>query len=112
MNLREIDGVLVDPDLADILDDVSAEEWAFFNTSEDLSDRLAARMDETGVSKTELARRMGTSRAFITKVLRGDANLTIKTLTRIAHHLDAKVEFKICDKKSDSVGRSRHGHGQ
>jgi transcriptional regulator with XRE-family HTH domain len=39
-------------------------------------------MDEAGIGRAELARRMGRARSYVTRLLRGDHNLTVKTLAR------------------------------
>ena len=39
-------------------------------------------LEDAGLSRAELARRMGTHRSFITRMMQGDHNLTIKTLAR------------------------------
>lgn len=52
-------------------------------------------MEEQGVSKAELARRLGTSRAYVTKLLGGDANFTLQTMTRVAMALGAAVHVHV-----------------
>jgi plasmid maintenance system antidote protein VapI len=39
-------------------------------------------MNEAGVSKAEMARRMQCNRSFVTRMLTGSHNLTIKTIAR------------------------------
>lgn len=48
-------------------------ERAIFETTE----RLCELMDETGVSRSELARRLGTTPGYVTQLLDGTANMTI-----------------------------------
>jgi transcriptional regulator with XRE-family HTH domain len=36
----------------------------------------------SGISRAELSRRMGRSRSFVTRMLRGDHNLTVRTMAR------------------------------
>jgi transcriptional regulator with XRE-family HTH domain len=52
-------------------------------------------MKANHMNKSQLAGKLGTSKAFVTKVLTGDANLTFKTLTKIVHALDGRVSTKI-----------------
>ena len=52
-------------------------------------------MDEQGVSRAELARRLGTSRAYVTKLLGGDANFTLETMTKVAMALGAAVHVHV-----------------
>lgn len=60
-------------------------------------DRL---MKEKEVSRAELARRMGTSRAYITKMLGGNANFTLMTMVKLAMALDGAVHIHISDRRA------------
>jgi len=48
---------------------------------------ILRRMKELGISQTELARRMKASRPYVTKVLKGDVNITLGTASRFAKAL-------------------------
>lgn len=50
-------------------------------------------MDEQCVSKAELARRLGRSRAYVTKLLNGSTNMTIRTIADVLFHLDRRLEI-------------------
>jgi transcriptional regulator with XRE-family HTH domain len=60
-----------------------------------LNEEICAIMEEKGISRSELARRLGKTRAYVTKILNGVPNLTIETLTRISLALGAKLEIKM-----------------
>lgn len=51
-------------------------------------------MDDTGVSKSELARRMGCDRSFVTRMLSGSHNLTIKTMAKSMAVCGFEVRFE------------------
>jgi len=55
-------------------------------------------MDAQQVSRAELARRLDVSRAYITKLLNGNANITIDTMVRVAMALGAKVNLAMTEK--------------
>jgi transcriptional regulator with XRE-family HTH domain len=55
---------------------------------------IARLMQEQGVTKAELARRLGKSRAYITQMLSGSANLTVRTLAEVAYALGAEVRLE------------------
>jgi len=59
------------------------------------SEEIGRMMDERGVSQAELARRLGTSRAYVAKVLRSTANLTLATMAKLALALDARVDLHL-----------------
>ena len=48
------------------------------------TDDLYRAMKKKNIKKSELATKLGTSPAYITKVLRGDVNFTLKTMFRLA----------------------------
>lgn len=56
---------------------------------------VCAVMEEKKISRTELARRLGTSPAYVTKLLRGDTNFTLATLVKVARALGAELEVRL-----------------
>jgi transcriptional regulator with XRE-family HTH domain len=57
--------------------------------------QVNARMQAQGVSNTELARRMGTSPAYVTRLFRGSANLSVQTMTKLAHAVNGKLSLAL-----------------
>jgi plasmid maintenance system antidote protein VapI len=66
----------------------------------EFTEDLARLMKEKDVNRAELARRMGTSRAYITKMLGGNANFTLATMVKLAMALDGAVHIHIADKRA------------
>ena len=58
----------------------------------DFTEALYVAMEEQGVTRTELARRLGTSQAYVTRVLSGHANFTLKTMSKLALALGLQLE--------------------
>ena len=53
-------------------------------------------LDKSGMNKAELAKRLDVSPAYISKVLRGDANVTIETMVKLIRAVGAsKLSFQI-----------------
>jgi len=50
-------------------------------------------IEQDGVSRAELARRIGKSKAFVTQLLRGSRNITLRTLADVAWALGARIEL-------------------
>src|SRR5690606_6693715 len=50
-----------------------------------------------GISNSELAQRMETSNAYITKALRGDSNFTIDSMVKLAHAAGANLHIHVAD---------------
>jgi transcriptional regulator with XRE-family HTH domain len=70
-------------------------EWELESLLLDVNEGLWAAMQARGVSRSDLADRLGTSRAYVTKLLDGQENMTLKTLVRVANALDMKVATKL-----------------
>lgn len=91
----------------------SPEYWRQMATL-DFAEDLSRLMEEAGMTRAELARRMGTSQAYITQVLRADANFTLETMTRLAMVFDRRVTVHLAPKHSvtaweDTPYTPRHG---
>jgi len=59
----------------------------------DAAELVARLMEEQGVNKAELARRLGKSRAWVTQLLSGKANMTMRTFAEVVHALGAQVKL-------------------
>jgi len=57
------------------------------------SELIAKLMTEQHVSKADLARRLKKSRAWVTQLLSGKANMTVRTLAEVVYTLDAEVKL-------------------
>jgi transcriptional regulator with XRE-family HTH domain len=68
------------------------------------SEAIARLMVEQNVSKADLARRLNKSRAWVTQLLGGKANMTIRTLADVVYALDAEITLH-----AQSPGRKRSG---
>lgn len=59
----------------------------------EVTEMISKLMEEQDVSKTELARRLETSRANVTQMLDGRRNMTLRTLVDVVFHLGASVSI-------------------
>jgi len=66
-------------------------------------EEVIALMKEKGISRAELARRLGTSRAYITRMFRLKSNFTLKTLVQLAHALGTKISIHLCEPEVQTV---------
>ena len=64
----------------------------------DLNEKIIDMMAQRKVNRVELARRLGVSKAFITKMLNGNPNMTIKTINSLALALDCQLYLDIYPK--------------
>ena len=63
----------------------------------DFSIQMEKRRKNAGLSYADLAKKIGTSAAYITKVFRGDANLTIESMVKLSRATGGKVDLRIID---------------
>ncbi|HKV07364.1 MAG TPA: helix-turn-helix transcriptional regulator [Thermoanaerobaculia bacterium] len=61
----------------------------------EVAEELSRLMTEKDISQGALAERVGRSPVYIAKVLRGDANLTIAVLVKLARALDSEVRIHL-----------------
>ena len=61
----------------------------------DLIEQVVKIMNNTGVSPEELAERMGVSGAAVTRLLRGNTNINLKTMASIAKALGYTININI-----------------
>ena len=79
--------------------------WSYLASLEFI-DQICAQMDAQGVSSAELARRMGTSRAYVSKVLAGEANFTIATMGKLAFALGLRVKADLAPLEEESGAKA------
>ena len=65
------------------------QEWLILEVTE----LIASLMDEKGVKKTELAERLDRTKGYITQLLDGRANMTLKTISDVMLALDSSLEI-------------------
>lgn len=61
----------------------------------DFTEDLSRVMAEKKVSRSELARRIGASPAYVTKVLRGNVNFTLASMSKLARAFDFEVRLHL-----------------
>jgi transcriptional regulator with XRE-family HTH domain len=71
----------------------------------DFAEEVGRLMEEQNVSRAELARRLGTSPAYVTKILRWTANLTLTSMSKIALAFGSRVRLSLGPKSAPSGRR-------
>jgi len=61
----------------------------------EVTEALWEAMEQAHVSKTELAQRMGATKGYVSQVLNGSRNMTLRTLADIGHALALKPVFAL-----------------
>lgn len=61
----------------------------------EFTESVVHEIERQGITRTELAKRIGATPAYITKILRGEANFTLETKVRLARALDADLRVHL-----------------
>jgi len=61
----------------------------------DVTEQICAAMAEQDIPRSELAQRLGVSRAYVTKLLNGHGNMTLRTLVEVAHALGGAMNVSM-----------------
>ena len=85
----------------------SEENRVLFNRDDfilDVTEQICGRMNEKGISRSDLAESLGKSKSFVSQVLNGHRNMTLGTLADIVHALKMKVKVRISSEIWDDAG--------
>lgn len=67
------------------------------------TDKISLEMERQGMSKSDLARKIGKKPPFITRVLRGNSNITLATMVQILTALGLKFDFNFLHVTEDAA---------
>ena len=65
----------------------------------DIDEQIVRLMQEKGNTRTRFAGLLGVSRAYVTKLLNGNENLSIKQLVRVCAALDCGIDVAIIPRR-------------
>ena len=83
-------------------DEALAEHW--FNVKHMAFDRLLDSFKKSGLKQTDVAKRLGSDEARVSKWLRGKENLTLRTMSNLARALGYRlvIQFEALDQLKKS----------
>jgi transcriptional regulator with XRE-family HTH domain len=76
-------------------------DYELANAEMDFTDALEDLMRRRNVNKSELARRIETSPAYITKILRGSTNFTLETMVKLVRAVEGRLHVRVCGTEDD-----------
>ena len=77
----------------------------------DFTEGLHKIMEANGVTRSDLARRLRVSPAYITKVLRGNVNFTVDSMVRLVRAAGGEVSIRIAPKNKRERNSSYRKQG-
>ena len=72
----------------------------------DVTEQLAGALENGGVTRAELARRMGRTPGFVSQLLGGGRNLTLRTVADIAAALSLRPSFKLSSRRISAAAET------
>jgi len=65
------------------------------------TEKIVGIMDRKGITRASLARKMGCTPAYVTRLLRGTVNFTMLTMRKIADAIGCNINYdlSVCDQK-------------
>lgn len=77
----------------------------------DATELISRAMEQQGILKTDLAKRLGKSKAYVTQVLGGQSNMTLRTLSDLANALGYDVELGAVNRENAQTVQVGHWNG-
>lgn len=81
-----------------LVDPVLRRELAREGMIVEATEAIAVALEQSGISRAELARRLGRHRSFVTRLLSGPRNLTVATVGEVLDALgfEGNIELRPC----------------
>lgn len=64
----------------------------------EFTERVLVEMEKKNITRVQLATSLGNSKPFVTKLLKGNANMTVKTMVAVAHALGCNLHLDLYPK--------------
>lgn len=64
----------------------------------DVTEQISIRLHELGLRPADLAERLGVSRAYVSQMMAGKPNMTLRTMVNVALALNQHVAIKLEDR--------------
>jgi transcriptional regulator with XRE-family HTH domain len=84
---------------------VKSSEFWLENIQDDLYSRVKAYMKKNDINQTELAKELGVSRAYISQIMNGSFNFTLKKLIEISLHIGVFPDLKFIPFESPEINK-------
>lgn len=83
-----------------------AEKDSKFHAEElkiEIAEQIFCAMERKNLNRAQLAEKLGLDKSYVSKVLKGNINLTIETIAKIGKELDAAWTIKLEDKPKEEI---------
>lgn len=87
-------------------------EYELYGVLLEFTEQMAQALIAQDLKRSELAQRLGTSRAWVTKLLDGQENMTLKTMVRVANALDMDLNVMLKQRPTKARSSTRRAPGK
>lgn len=70
------------------------DNWSWLQYSQKIAVKILLRMKQTGLTQQALAERMNCTQQYVSKILKGNENLSLDTLSKLEEVLDMNLLSK------------------
>lgn len=88
------------------------DEYWIAQAVQELNEEICRLMEERSVTRSELARRLGVSPAYVTKILRGNTNFTLASMVRLARALGADLKVGLVARSVEATQNDVSARGK
>lgn len=98
----EVSEVKNTPSLADLIAQMPTSEDLAWDHAMDISGSVYTRLKELKMTQKELAKKLDVTPGRVTQIIKGDPGMTLKTLARLEHALDIRLDegFRYASRRS------------
>lgn len=72
---------------------IHEENLAQVSTLIDISNLINEAIEDKGINQTELAKKLGVTRGYVSRLLSGNENLSVKNVTKVLYILGKRLVF-------------------
>lgn len=80
------------------------EDYWAAHAALDFTEQVCREMERLGVTRAELARRMETSPAYVSKILRGESNFTMASMVKLTRALGVPLRIELGEETTSRSG--------
>ncbi|MBT9521908.1 MAG: helix-turn-helix transcriptional regulator [Dechloromonas sp.] len=96
--------MIVNKELSDFLDTAKAKDTYWVEKAKiDYAMALEKQRKAAGFSYSDIAKKIASSAAYISKVFRGDSNLTIESMVKLSRAAGGRLDVRIIDEKAQVI---------
>ena len=81
-----------------------------YEFSFEVTEAIIEAMEEKGIKRADLSRIMGVSRSYVTQLLEGSVNITLRKFVEVCHALDTNPRALVAKKFSSFAPRTNRFH--